>query len=96
VAKAEYHRKDTTQDDFIRLDKEIPSCVELVRFEELAVSFPKSVSHFIRKGATSPFCHANRTEYKTNIREVLTDEAKELLYQKHKFMFDSGLYSTNL
>jgi len=94
LAKAGYHRNNLTQDDYVRVDNQIPSCVELVRFEQLSAAFPKAVSPFIRKGAMYPFPHFNCTKYQAKIRKELTDEVKELIYQKHKFMFDSGLYST--
>ena len=96
VEKAEYHREGHTQDDFVRLGNEIPSCVELVRFEQLPVAFPEAVSRFIRKEGGYPFPHHNRTAYQSNICKELTDDVKELIYQKHKFMFDSGLYSTTI
>jgi len=93
VEKAGYHRKNHTQDDFVRINDEIPSCVELVKFEQLSDAFPKAVSNFIKKGATFTFPRRNKTEYQTNIRDELTDDVKELIYRKHKFIFDSGLYS---
>ena len=96
VEKAQHHRKDHTQDDFVRLGNEIPSCVELVKFEQLNVAFPEAVSRFFRKEVVYPFPHLNHTEYQTNICKELTDDVKELIYQKHKFMFDSGLYSTTI
>lgn len=95
VGKADYHRRNHTQDDFVRVGNEIPDCVELIRFEQLAVAFPEAVSRFCRKEGKYPFPHANHTEYQSNINNELTDDVKELIYQKHKFMFDSGLYSTN-
>ena len=96
VEKAGYHRKDHTQDDFVRLGTEIPICVELVRFEQLSVAFPEAVSRFIRKADVRHFPHHNRTKYQSNLCKELTDDVKELIYQKHKFMFDSGLYSTTI
>jgi hypothetical protein len=94
VANAGYHRKDHTQDDFVRLNNGIPDRVELVRFEELSLAFPRAVAAFLRRGATQRFPHVNRTAYQTDIRDALNDEVMELIYKKHRFMFDSGLYST--
>ena len=115
VKYAGYHRKNLTQDDFVRINNEIPDCVELVRFEELAKSFPRVISpftrkdpllkrytlrylisSFIRRHPIRSFPHRNSTIYSTNINNILTDEIKELIYRKHKFMFDSGLYSREL
>ena len=93
VAKAGYHRDNLTQDDYFCLDGEIPNSVELIRFEQLTVAFPRAVSQFFRKEAVYPFPHRNRTNYQIDINEMLTDEVKELIYQKHKYMFDSRLYS---
>jgi len=96
VERAGYHRPDHTQDDFVRLGNEIPICVEFIKFEQLTVAFPQAVSRFFRKGAHASLPHHNRTEYQSNIGKELTDDVKELIYQKHKFMFDSGLYSTTM
>jgi hypothetical protein len=96
VQEAGYHRKDHTQDDFVRLGAEIPNCVELVKFEQLPAAFPEAVSRFVKKANVRSLPHHNRTEYQSNLHEKLTDDVKELIHQKHKFMFDSGLYSTTL
>jgi len=94
VEKAEHHRKDHTQDDFVRVGNKIPTNVALIRYEQLNVAFPEAVSRFCKKKHAYPFPHYNRTEYKSNIRNELTEEVKELIYQKHKFLFDNGFYST--
>ncbi|GJM40463.1 MAG: hypothetical protein DHS20C20_07450 [Ardenticatenaceae bacterium] len=93
VAEAEYHRKGHTQDDFVRLGNEIPSSVELVKFEQLISAFPAAVSPFTKKTGLHPFPHHNRTDYHSEIHKELTSAVIEAIYQKHRFMFDSGLYS---
>ncbi|MCL7487082.1 MAG: hypothetical protein M8357_02765 [Desulfobulbaceae bacterium] len=38
----------------------------------------------------------HKTHQQRMIESALTDEVKELIYQKYKYMFDSGLYSRSL
>ena len=94
VEKAPYHRRGYSQDSFFKVANEVPDNVELVRFERLSIDFPAAVAPFLKKGSESQLPHHNRTEYQSDISQVLTEDVKTLLYQKHKFMFDSGLYST--
>lgn len=115
VKYAGHHRGNFTQDAFVRVNNEIPDCVELVRFETLKESFLKAVSPFIRdnpvpmritlryfvsslirRHTIDSFPHLNSTRYQHSIYEILTDDIEELIYQKHKFMFDSGLYSREI
>lgn len=91
---APYHRKNHSQDKFFCIDKKIPSNLELIKFEEIEASFPKAVSPFLKKGAAKVFPNQNSTKYQSDIHNELTDEVKDILYHKHTYMFDSGLYST--
>ena len=95
VEQADYHREGHPQEAFVRLGNDIPDAVELVSLEELAEAFPRAVSPFLKPEAAYPFPHHNRTEYDEELGAVLTDDVRALLYRKHRFMFDSGLYSTD-
>lgn len=90
---AGYHSPGMRQDDFIRVNGEIPDKVELIKFEQLADTLPAAVKPFCRADAESTIGHNNRTQYTGSLSEELTDEIKQLIYKKHQFMFDSGLYS---
>jgi len=118
IKKGGYHRPKTPPDQFFRLNGEVPANVELIRFEEIAESFPKAVAPFVKKDCNYPFPLRNVTHYKTNVWSILynfikldtkrklyqrkmlecelTDEAKELIINKYKYMFDSGLYSPSV
>ena len=125
---AGYHREGVAQDDFFRINGEIPEQVKLIRFEELEVSFVKETKPFIKEGKNHPFDHRNYTVYQSTLvvklankiarifrgfsgselkrpvfmdspknenilRNVLTKEARDIIYKKHQYMFDSGIYS---
>ena len=92
VEKANYHRIDHPQERFFLLDGEIPDSVELIKFENLAQTFPAAVAPFLKEEELEPFPYINRTDYQSNAPD-LTDEIKEMIYHKHRYMFDSGLYS---
>ncbi|MCX2975966.1 hypothetical protein [Candidatus Marimicrobium litorale] len=92
IAKSNYHRRDHPQEKFFLVNNQIPDIVQLVRFEDLSTMFPRAVAPFTLQGQELPFPTANRTEYTSSIEEHLTEEVKELIYQKHKYMFDSGFY----
>jgi hypothetical protein len=95
VEKADYHRCGHSQDAFFRIQGDVPDSVELVRFEDLSTAFPRAVSRYLEHEATRSFPHHNRTEYECDVSCELTEEVKELIYEKHRYMFDSGLYSTD-
>jgi hypothetical protein len=96
VARAGYHRANTRQEDYFLLDGAIPGNVELVRYEELAAAFPRAVDAFLKPDAAFAFPHSNRTGYSTRVHAELTEEVEALIYRKHQYMFDSGLYERTL
>jgi len=96
IEKAGFHRPNHPQEAYFLVDNKIPANVELVRFEQLSTDFPKAVAEFISNDASPEFPHANRTDYNLSLNAALTEEIRELIYQKHKFMFDSGLYARSL
>ena len=93
VKNAGYHAPGKQQDDFIRLNGDIPDNVQLIKFERIADDLPVAARPYFRSGAEKPLEHVNRTSYSNSLTEELTDEIRELIYQKHRYMFDSGLYS---
>ena len=93
IEKAGFHRHGTAQHDFFCVDNKIPDNLELVRFENLSEDFPRSVCDFVKKDIEYEFPHVNRTNYQSNDKKELSDKYKKMIYLKHKYMFDSGLYS---
>lgn len=93
AARAGYHRKETTQDGYFLIDGVLPDNVELVRYELLGDAFPAAVAPFVKHDAAFSFPHVNRTGYSSDVNDELTDEVEELIYRKHRYMFDSGLYA---
>lgn len=95
VEHAGYHSPGMCQDDFVRLNGEIPSKVELIKFEQMSELLPAAVRPYCKPDADSTLGHNNRTHYDGSMHDELTDEIKQLIYAKHQYMFDSGLYSVN-
>lgn len=93
AARAGYHRKDTPQEGYFLVDGAVPANVELVRYEELAEAFPRAVAPFLKPGASFPFPHVNRTGYEGRVDDEMDDAVEALIYRKHRWMFDSGLYA---
>src|SRR5690554_6096167 len=96
AARAGYHRKDTPQEGYFLLDGGIPRNLELVRHETLAEDFPRAVAPFLKPGASFPFPHVNRTGYEGSVDDEMDAGVEELIYRKHRYMFDSGLYARRL
>lgn len=93
VEHAGYHSPGMRQDDFVRLNGEIPNKVQLIKFEQLAEMLPVVVKPYCKTDADTTLGHNNRTHYDGSMQEELTAEIKQLIYKKHQYMFDSGLYS---
>lgn len=95
VREAGYHRPGFTQEKFVEVDGQIPDSVELVRFEALEETFPAAVAPFAAKSGSrngARFPHRNASTSGRSPSALLTAEVRELIYHKHRFMFDSGLY----
>ena len=95
VREAGYHRPDYPQERFVQIDGKIPDKVELIKFEELGVAFPEAIKPFLRTrhwGRHRSLPHRNATSYQTPDSGLLTEEVRALIQEKHRFMFDSGLY----
>lgn len=97
VKNAGYHVPGLTQDDFVRVNGAIPEKVNLVKFESIDRDFIDTVTPYLRPGASKQFVRSNTTHYgkdgNAKRNRDITDEALEAIYQKHQYMFDSGLYS---
>jgi len=96
VKYAGYHAPGLTQDAFIRVNGKIPESVELIKFEALDPAFADAVEPFIGAGDGERIASVNKTQYSKDLSDVLTGEVKDLIYLKHRYMFDSGLYSEDL
>ena len=92
VEHAGYHRDGASQDSFFRIDGDVPENVELLKFEELAAALPIAIAPFKKAGPEHPFPHRNKSKYQTELSKLLTPEVEELIYQKHRFMFDNDIY----
>lgn len=93
AARAGYHRRGTPQDGYFLVDGALPSNVELVRYETIDTAFPEAVRAFLKPDVDHAFPHVNQTGYAGSVVDELTDAVEELIYQKHRYMFDSGLYA---
>jgi hypothetical protein len=95
IKESGYHRPNHPQEAFFLLNNEMPDNLELIKFEQIQTNFPASVENFLSPDASYSFPARNKTDYKEQLRDFLSDEVKEQLYQKHRYMFDSGLYSVD-
>lgn len=99
VRHSGYHTPGLSQDDYLRVDGNIPNNVHLVKFEKIEPEFVDAVTPYLRPGASKKFYRINTTDYgKTRMKfsDCFDDNAREAIYEKHQYMFDSGLYSINV
>lgn len=96
VRRAGYHRKDTPQEGYFLFEGQLLPNLTLVRFERMAQDFPAVVAPFLRSGASLALPHANRTGYGSCIEQEVTPEIEDLIYMKHRYMFDRGFYRRRL
>ena len=61
--------------------------------EDISKALPAAVAAYCRPRARQRFPHQNRTSGKNRLRELISDEIREVLYNKHRWMFDQGYYS---
>jgi len=92
VQGAGYHREDTRQEDFFRVAGKTPDKLTLLRFEDVRQSLPAAIANYRKAGPEYPFPHRNKSDYDNSLTELLTPEVEELIYRKHQYMFDSGIY----
>lgn len=95
VKKAGYLRPGSPQEDYFLIDGERPDNLELVRFEELSTTFPDAVKAYIMQGSDAQFPMLNASGSSSELQTLLDEETKELIYKKHRYMFDEGYYSTD-
>ena len=95
IRHAGYHREGMPQEAFFLVDGEYPESLELIRFENLETDFPKAVRPFVRIDVNANFPHLNASNPQKPLHEIIDSEVLELVYKKHRFMFDSGLYDIN-
>ena len=87
-----YHRENTPPEAFFTLNGTVPEQVELVHFEELETAFPKAIAPYRRDGAEYPFPHRNKSASRLTPEQLHSNELEEVIYQKYRYLFDSGLY----
>jgi len=92
VAKAGHLRPGGSQEDYFLIDGEIPDNLELIRFEELSSAFPDAVKDYIPAGSVTEFPRLNASGKSNELEALLDDETRELIYNKHRYMFDHGYY----
>jgi hypothetical protein len=92
IRHAGYHREGMPQEAFFLIDGTRPENLELIRFESLEADFTRALRPFIKADACAKFPHLNVSQPRSPLHELINDEVLELIYEKHRFMFDSGLY----
>ncbi len=92
VKHAGYHSPGKTQDEFVRLNGAIPDSVELVKFESINPDFVNAVSAFTTGRTASELETRNKTTYSQGLEDVLTEELENIIYKKHQYIYDSGMY----
>lgn len=92
IRYAGYHREGMPQEAFFQIDGQCPENLEMIRFENLAEDFTRAAQPFIKAGTGAQFPHLNASKPQNPLHELINDEVLELIYDKHRFMFDSGLY----
>jgi len=97
VERSGYFRTDSEgrglrTEDYLMLDGELPTSLTLLKMETLDADFPASVKHLVSPTADS-FERANVTMNPRKLTEDALDAgAREAIYQKHRWLFDSGYY----
>ena len=77
------------------IDGERPDNLQLIRFEELSNTFPEAVKDYLVAGRDAQFPMLNASGPSTELQSLLDEETRELIYHKHRYMFDKGYYSTD-
>ncbi len=95
VEKAGYLRPGSPQEDYFLIEGECPNNLQLIRFEELSSTFPSAVKNYLVTGCDAQFPMLNVSGPSTELQSLLDEETRELIYKKHRYMFDEGFYSTN-
>lgn len=94
VAKAGYHRQGLRQEDYFLVNGELPQNISLLRYEEISTAFPAAVKSAASNLRNVSFPHLNSSDASARaLVELLDAETRELLYQKHRYIFDQGYYS---
>lgn len=95
VKEAGYLRPGSPQEDYFLIDGERPDNLQLIRFEELSSTFPAAVKDYLVARCESEFPALNASGPSTELQSLLDEETRELIYKKHRYMFDEGYYSTD-
>ena len=95
VAYPGYHRLGLCQEDYFLMDGKTPDNLELLRFEQLSDTFPKAVEKYTNHGSTAEFPRLNSSKKSEELQALLDEETRGLIYNKHRYMFDKGYYSTD-
>ena len=93
VRKGGYHRQGLQQQDYFLLNGRRPKNLVLVRFENLDSEFRDAVDPFVGDNPPSQLPHLNASVAIGDAQPPVDDELRELIHEKHRYMFDSGLYS---
>ncbi|SDX63632.1 sulfotransferase family 2 domain-containing protein [Marinobacter mobilis] len=92
INHAGYHRIDHPQEKFFLINGEVPENLHLVRFENLEEEFIDAVQPYLKVDAELSFPKRNSSRPESGIEQVLTEEMRNSIYSKHKYMFDKGYY----
>jgi hypothetical protein len=93
VRKSDYHRAGLKQEDYFLIDGKVPDNVEIIRHENLKVSFLAAVAPYVDAGVEFP--HINQTNAHEDSQPILDDELREIIYRKHQYIIDN-FYSSEM
>jgi hypothetical protein len=87
--KSGYHQPGVRQEDYFLVEGKMPRNIEIIKHENLEHSFKAAVSPFVKVGAEAYFPHLNKSGGEEELIALLDDELKEIIYQKHQYIFDN-------
>lgn len=88
IQQAGYHGPGLPQEAFFLIDGKPPDNLTLVRFENLEREFLAAVQPYTDAPVNDALPHRLKTDYALELEALLDSETRELIYQKHRYMFD--------
>jgi Sulfotransferase family len=82
---------DLRCEDYFLVGGQMDPRIRLLRAESLSVDFPRLLQPYTRSGVDFPFVNRSRRESPVPF-EDLDDDLRELIYLKHRWVFDNGYY----
>lgn len=85
---------DLRCEDYFLVGGKMDPRMRLLRAETLSVDFPRLLQPFTRGDVDFPFTNRSRRESSTPF-ENLDGDLRQLIYLKHKWVFDNGYYGVS-